>query len=689
MNDLSEILQRYKGNKIAVYGLGIETEKVLKKATDSIQIIGLLDGYREDGMLYGKPIIPLRKAVEEHVRLILVAARPGSCRAIAKRIGRVCVENQIDLLDVRGQDLCGQKKAAYNLKGVCGISKRRLLEQIKEKDAVSVDLFDTLLMRRTLFPADVYEIVDRRLRRKGIIIDDFCGKRMESERHLAKNAPPTLVEVYAYMKDAYSISDITPDGLAELERTVDYELAVPRQEMCGMISQIYNQGKEVYIVSDTCYTKEQLTDLFKKCGMVCYTDILASCDYRTGKTQGLFGRLKDRLHGQTCIHIGDDPVADVESAEKYGIAVCRIYSGLDLLEMAGYLGMWDSIEGLDSRIRVGMFVSRIFNSPFQFETKEKKISVQNAYDIGYLFFAPVISDFVLWFDRQVKDSGIKNIWFCARDGYLIKKLYDEINEEMSSTYFLTSRAAAVRAGEENEDDIQDVSRMRFGGTVQEQLRERFGITIEEGKTDRISHAGILIEYSEQILARTAINRKHYQRYINQLEIANGDIAFFDFVAKGTSQMYIERLVQNHLKGFYFLRLEEEHMRSKGLDIVSFYGSEELRHSAVFEDYYILEAVLTSPEPSVMGFDEQGMPIYAEETRKKSDIRCFLEMQRGIQDYFHIYLKLCDGSTEGMDQRLDEIFLSLIHGISVLDKDFLNLKVEDPFFNRTTDMMDLL
>ena len=40
--------------------------------------------------------------------------------------------------------------------------------------------------------------------------------------------------------------------------------------------------------------------------------------------------------------------------------------------------------------------------------------MNNAYDLGYLFFAPMISNFVIWFDEQVKCDHLQNIWFCAR-----------------------------------------------------------------------------------------------------------------------------------------------------------------------------------------------------------------------------------------------------------------------------------
>ena len=51
---------------------------------------------------------------------------------------------------------------------------------------------------------------------------------------------------------------------------------------------------------------------------------------------------------------------------------------------------------------------------------------------------------------------------------------------------------------------------------------------------------------------------------------------------------MSRMVDAHLKGFYFLRLEEEQMHDKNLDIVSFYENSEKENSVIFDDYYILD-----------------------------------------------------------------------------------------------------
>lgn len=149
------------------------------------------------------------------------------------------------------------------------------------------------------------------------------------------------------------------------------------------------------------------------------------------------------------------------------------------------MGIQDYEETLSDRLKIGMFAARIFNSPFQFGNGEQRLGIASAYDIGYLLCAPVICDFAIWFYDCMQEGRYHNIWFSARDGYLMKKLYGVMarmcQKKDESVYFLTSRIAAVRAGVQCEKDIQYVDEMKFSGTLEENLKERFGIEMDDFK----------------------------------------------------------------------------------------------------------------------------------------------------------------------------------------------------------------
>lgn len=677
---MESILRDYQNDKIAVYGLSPLTAVLLERLSNH-QVICLLDGYRTSGSLYGTPILSIEEAIAEGVRLIIVAARPESCKVIAKRVGELCQKNAIKLIDTHGNDLNAPKKDAYNFADMPGITKHELHRLIDAHDVISVDLFDTLVMRRTLFPADVYEIVDLRLREKGIAIEGFPQKRLEAEKELCKSTFPTLLEIYQYILQKYAVTGVQAEELARAEWETDRDLIVPRQELCELLQATYQQGRPIYIVSDTFYQKEQLTELLAYCGFTGYTDILSSCEYRTGKTQRLFEKLRERISGKTCLHIGDSADADIESAERNGLTACQLYSGPELFEKVGYLGLWEKISSLSGRIQAGMLVAKLFNSPFQFEEPGGRIHVDTAYDVGYLFFGPVVAGFVIWLRRQIRKQGLKNIWFGARDGYLIKKLYEQIDSSTNSVYFLTSRFAAIRAGVENEEDIRYLEELRFSGSLREQLRERFGICVEDDGADHT-----LLDYKNEIFQAAAMNRKNYQTYLRALPMEEGDVAFFDFVARGTVQAYVQRLTDRRLRGFYFWQKDTDYMKKMGLDVRTFYAPEE---DAIEQSYLALEPVLMPPQPSVVGFDEAGAAVFGREDRAEQDFRSVRSAQDGISDYFQTYRKLDPAWETARERALEVGIFSLISRIEIRDQDFLALKDEDAFFNRVTEICSLL
>lgn len=632
MYEAMQCFWQFVNKKIALYGLGNETEIALRRLGGSFHIIGLLDSFREDGeIIYGLPVIPLSDAIEAGVEVIIVVARPGSCKAIAKKIGDRCKKNSIALFDIRGKDLLAVSRVTYDFSKVEGITRAELLEYCEKADVVSFDMFDTIVMRRIYEPTDIIELVNSRLQDQGINIKDFYSKRLAVEKELSKTNAPMLTDIYRKVIDLSWGEDL-PDGitaeyLADMEWRLDYEMLVPRHDVVVLFNTLKYRNKLVYVISDTYYSKEQISLMLVKCGIKEYTDILPSCEFKTGKTQKLFEVLNAKEKGKKILHIGDDALADIKCAQESGIEACRLYSGYSLMEFLGYLGLEKYIDNLSDKIRVGMFVANIFNSPFQFETEEKRIEVNNSYDIGYLFCAPLIFDFVYWFQRRVEEEGISNIWFGARDGFLIQKMYGQLlksqNKEDVSIYFLTSRVAAIRAGIQYEEDIRYVDSMKYHGTLEENLKERFGIE-------------------------------------------SGDIAETDIFSD-----------------------EYGLLRYKKLDIESFYRAEETETSAIFDHYYILETLLTAPHPSVAAFNELGEPVYAEETRSDEDIACFGRAQSGILSYMDTYTKLCPVMEWKGNKKLDEALLGLIQGVEIKDNDFLNLMIEDPFFNRITKITDVL
>ena len=676
--------------RLLIYGLSTETERVLNEWNGKYNVIGLLDGFKTSGQQFGYPILDINDVVKLENIIIIVVARPGSCKAISKRIGDLCRENNVELFDIRGKDLLADTRVVYDFTAAQGYTRQDLLSAIENAKVVSFDLFDTLAIRNISSFEGVLKLVDARFREKGINIPNFVNKRLKTEKELSFDNAPKLGEIYTEVLKDFGEFSFSADELAGIEFEVDKNLIEERRDVVDLLNGLVKKNKLVYITSDSYYTKEQISQILERIGVASVTDVLISCEYGTSKTGNLFEELKAVSGEADILHVGDDIVADIESAKRHGINTFQIYSAAELLELVGGLKLSETENSLSDQIKVGMFVANLFNSPFQFEDDEKRIHAEDAKDVGYLFCAPVIMDFTKWFEEESKDAGNTNRWLCARDGYLLKRLYEIMFPSQKAEYFYTSRISAIRAGVESIDDIEYVDGMKFSGECKENLKIRFGISAEVLDTADIDNGQEgLLKYSKAILDNSKRKKENNLKYIEKLDVQYGSISFFDFVAKGTSQMYIQRLTQNPIKGLYFLQLEPEFMKDKNLDIKPFYTEMERDSSAIFDNYYILETLLTSPEASVDEFDEEGNPVFAKETRTDKDIACFMRAQDGIIEYVKKYISICPVSESSINKKLDEIFLMLVHNVEIRDRDFLSLVVEDPFFNRMTDIKDVL
>ncbi len=698
MLEIEELLEKSKGKNIAIYGLSTETERFLAQYASNFFISGVLDGFKDSGEIYGYPIIPLSSLPSKGVSLVLVIARPGSCKAIVKRIGGFCEAHGIALFDVRGRDLLASTSVSYEFSNIQGASKQDLYKQIESVDIISFDLFDTLVMRKTLSYTDVFELLELKLQASGIFIPDFARLRLYTEKELSKTFAPRLISIYERVLELVGGNFISALELEEMEFELDFSLLIVRDDVKEVLKTAVLNGKKVVVTTDSYYSKDQIRQVLEKFELKGFDNLFVSCEYNTAKAQGLFDVVKAAYPHGSILHIGDDEYADIEKAKEHGLKSFRLCSAEDLLDALGGLGLGE-YNSLTDRVKVGLFTSRIFNSPFWYDEPNQRLFVRSAYDIGYLFCAPMVTDFLIWMKERATDQGFDKILFGARDGYLVGRLFRMIDSGNAKDgvniknrrkifYFLTSRTAAIRAGMESGADIEYVDSMKFFGSPEEALKIRFGIEVNDVEN---------IDKTALILEKSKCQRDNYKLYIDKLGISSneqekqdGRLAFFDFVAKGTTQMYLSRLFKDkHLKGFYFLQLEPEFMADKGLDIESFYSDEVKNTCAVFDNYYILETMLTSPYPQMLEMDENGMPVFAEETRSDSDIETFKRAQSGIEQYFKEYIAILPENVRTVNKSMDEKLLDLVNKVQILDEEFLSLKVEDPFFGRMTDIKDVI
>lgn len=680
----------YRDCPIAIYGLGNMTKEIIEQEKKYFHFVGLLDGYRTDGEMYGLPVLSMEDLAALQVTVIIVAARPSSCRIIVNRIRDFCSQAHIRIFDVNGKDL-SDNTVAETIDLAVGSSKKELLQKINEYDAVSFDVFDTLLMRKALYPEDVFEIVERKLPDQLRSKIRYANERQLAEKELSRNSVPTWEEIYRYLGKKNGLSQEETEELKKLEWEMEKLLILPRQEMC-QVFQYALAHKRVYLVSDMYFSSGQIQELLERNGLAGYNKLFVSCEYRRTKKNGLFEYVLKEVGDSSVLHIGDSEEADVESAVKYGIEGIQVPNALEMFEKSGLKGKLDRQDTLEQRIKLGMFIARLFNSPFKKESGNG--SIKRPEDLGYLLFAPVLTDFTFWLWNKVKENGEETVLFGARDGFLIEQLFSKLQEKAGrspeSVYFLTSRICAVLSAIYEQKDILQVANVGYSGTFHQMLKTRFLI-----KEDEIAHQKTDIRgYVPLILKRAREKRKNYLKYIKSLQLGSGRKAFFDFVSSGTCQLALEKITGEKMLGYYFMRIDDGCDEKKHLEIRSFYsmGGKDRKSKDLYQDYFILENILTSPMPSLQGFDSGGKPEFLLEDRSEEEITFVEKVHSGIKRYFGEYLEICDISgTEDQTtgRELSEALLELIHSMPMYSVGLSRMCWSDVFYGRSAMVSEMM
>lgn len=692
--------EELKNKKIVIYGISPNT-KIIVDEFPEYNILGLMDGYQTEGELYGKKIISYDEVIELGADMIVIIARASSTKIIFKRISNFCVENDIKLYDVNGANLI--KKLGVNVEDseYFKIRESSLINEIDNHDIISFDIFDTLLMRKVLFPADVFELVEKNIEREIAFPTSFPKERMLAEYQLLSGPYPNFDMIYDNLQKNTGISDLEKEYLKELEYSIEKKVLIKRKKMVEMYQYALAKNKKVYLVSDMYLAKERMEKILTSYEITGYEDLIISCEYGTTKSQDLFNVLKAAVGNKSCIHIGDNYDADILSAKLHDMDAFEIKSGRDMLLISTYKDLMDNTEKLSERNFTGLFTAKAFNDPFSLYGSEGRLKVWEYGMFGYLFVAPLISEFMTWFIEKVSQKNYTKILFLARDGYLIDKLYCMAKDRKKNitlpeaVYFLTSRIACVAATRYEENDIKKAVEIGYDGTIDELIKRRFLLDdseIHPYLEDEYEQDEYISKHHDKVIRRSEELRKNYYKYWVKKGMKSDDvIAVFDLAASGTCQLCLQDIFNKNMDGYYFVNIKDDNERKQSMNIDSLFKIDTWfsKEAFICESYILLESIITSADPSLQEFDCKGEPIFVHEKRNKEQLNNISVIQDSIKEYYKEYLEL--GMDEGANIKLADKILSFVqtHFTDFNNISIMKDQLQDEFFNRSYSFSDIL
>lgn len=636
-----ENFSEYKDKKIVIYGLGPNTKVLIEEFTD-YSIIGLMDKVCTGDIVWGKKVISMEEAIEMKTDAIIILARFSNIPIIYNRIADKCKENAIPVFDINGE-LVSKKSREYALSPeYFEVTKRNLMGLIDEYDVISFDIFDTLLMRNVLFPTDIFELVAEKETASIPNGFDFVKQRIICERKLYSHTNPTIDEIYNVILEQNALTKELTEKLKQTELELEKEYIVPRRQMIEIVEYALKKGKKVCCTSDMYLNADFLKRLLNINGYKNITDVYVSCEYKTSKCQSLFEELKKQYVTKRILHIGDNKDADIASAKKSGISAFWIPSAYDMLENSVLRDIGNNYDKIEDRLYIADFITHFFNSPFSFAETHGKFELKSVYEIGYYFVEPLLSTFINWVINKMSEHKLDLLLLGSRDGWIVKKLLDIVNKynalPFKYDYFYTSRAVSAISGIENDDDIAYVALMPFSGKTEELLKKRFlledaDILFRKPEEKNIDY---IFRHKEAILKKAEQCKNNYYKYYEKKNYSfdGTKVGYIDFVSSGSCQFWLQKIFNCEFIGLYFMRIFDEVKKDLKIDNMFEYANiYQKNHSKLFDNFIMLEYVLTSPEATVSSFDETGKCIFIDENRTSKQITDLLEIHDGIENAF--------------------------------------------------------
>lgn len=484
-----------------------------------------------------------------------------------------------------------------------------IIKKISSYDYVSFDVFDTLIVRNVAQPTDVFECVNRRFKKTGIIIEDFVKKRIDAERTAVKykkSEEICLSEIYHYMNIDESHKQIA----MEYEIEAEADVCIANGEFKDVLYYCKTESKKVIITSDMYLPTKVMAEILKRNG-IHYDYLFVSSEIGLRKSTGhiydyIIGELN--ISKSSLIHIGDNTLSDYFIPILKGIKAVRYTRKRKLKPQV-------SLES-------SMYTALCNN---------KNFADNDYYRIGYWYLGILLLGFCQWVKNE---SNGRNILFFARDGFIMKKAIEILFPKIFAEYVCLSRRSITVPLLAYAKDIEDV--VNYVGYVKrEETWETFFTKIGidgdhnllqyckdkygEGfkRKDVLNapkYSDLYKELYGSIAAKSKNELKESHKYLDPY-FKKGKVSIVDIGWYGTMQKALKTYYQGQnvdIKGLYLGLLRRDgysHSNKTGY-IYDYDRDETFDHNLVFGFNGLIESIFSADHGSTKQYQD-GKPMFEE------------------------------------------------------------------------------
>lgn len=427
-----------------------------------------------------------------------------------------------------------------------------LAKELLNYDVISFDIFDTLIVRPFSKPRDLFMMLDERFDMLG-----FASIRQRAEMTVREineknngNREVTLSQIYEEIERR---TGLEKEMGMQTEFELEYELCRPNPYMLRLFNLLKYAGKRIILISDMYLETDMMKKILEKCGYTGYEELFISCEYNGNKYSGtLYKSVMNKLGKDLkYMHIGDNYNADIVKAKEMGMDAFYYKSCNELgnKHRAAQYGMSPLI---------GTAYSGLINTALH--NGLNKYSV--FYEYGYVYGGIYVYGLCTWIHKYAIEYKLDKILFFARDGYIYKKVYDDLFKDIPSEYVFSSRIAnSVLCAEKQRDNflIRNIEvkanyemKTTVGNFLDTFQLEFLDTALSKYKLHRCDditplNAKVLvqmvIDHWDEIVMFMEKYNKVYEKYVKEMISDCKNIAIVDTGWQGTTLLGMKWLIE--------------------------------------------------------------------------------------------------------------------------------------------------
>lgn len=468
----------------------------------------------------------------------------------------------------------------------------------------SFDIFDTLICRGVEHPVDIFRIME--ISHPDKVPTGFAELRERSERksrRLTSREDVTLDQIYEVLS-----TELTGEFKASVIKDVEVEtellFSLPRKDGIARLNKLRNDGFRVIGISDMYLPKSIIAAMLAKNGVV-LDELYVSSELGVTKATGNMYRQVAILENQplSWTHHGDNYRSDVANAIALGLrAVHTPITDFPLYHKG------NSPVGMTEGVVTALVRQLLYE-------RGGDISERTWFQIGAQHTGP-LSILLCHLVRQTADrTGARNIFFLARDGYVLKRVYEILfpNDARNLSYLAASRRMInFPLTVDDEASIFKFVASDAVGMTGRHLLSRVQVSARDDdqeadavlKTDA-QVKKFLIPYMPAITEQARWERGHVEAYLeHEGLLSDDDSVIVDVGWLCSMQKNLTRLISNRgfkgsVHGVYFGTniFPEPNLNIEGLFYTGLSATSAVK--AVASQVEVMELLFASAEQSIV------------------------------------------------------------------------------------------